>query len=228
MIVIYGQRWYGSAFPHQGQGIATRGFHIYYVPLIPTGQMWIVSRGDRMVRGVTTRWSWRAALPIFAFQWAVVAAVALGASVPVIGIPAVIAAVGLGIWGYIGSHPNNARARAAREMTAGVLGTGCPPELMEGPMLRELAQRLDTTWAQVCPGRPPEDVASLGPRDRREAALAYTMLTVRASYERGALAKTLRQQADQVLDQLDRTPSLPQGAPYRAEVQLPEATGSPE
>jgi hypothetical protein len=75
----------------------------------------------------------------------------------------------------------------------------------------------------VCPERPPEDVARLGPRDHGEAALAYTVLTVRASFETGALAKALRDQADQVLDALERTPQLPNGAPYRAEVRLPEA-----
>ncbi len=223
MIVIYGQRWYGRAFAHGEAGIATRGFHIYYVPLIPTGQMWVVARGDRSVRGIPTRWSWRAALPIFAVQWTLIAALAIAAENALLGVPLAIAAAAAGIWAYVGSHPSNARVRAARELTAGVLGTGCPPELLPRDVLRDLASRLDTTWAQVCPERPPEDVASLGPRDRREAALAYTLLTVRASYEHGALARSLRVQAEQVLDALARTPQLPQGSPYRAEVQLPEA-----
>jgi hypothetical protein len=223
VIVIWGHRWYGQAFPREGQGIATRGFHIYYVPLIPLGQMWITQRGDGMVRGMTTRWSWRAAMPVFAFQWSVIGALIASAS-PVVGLPLVAGAIALGVWGFRGSHPRGKREQERRELTAAVLGTGCPPELIERGMLRELAPRLDTAWGQVSPDRSPEDCASLGPRDRREAALAYTLLTVRGHIEGGGLAKTLHDQAGRVLDALERTPMLPQGDPYRGDVLLPEQT----
>lgn len=223
MIVIWGHRWYGRGFPRDGAGIATRGFHIYYVPLIPLGQMWITHRGDGVVRGMTTRWSWRAAAPVFAIQWTLIAALIASAS-PLVGLPLVAGTLALGVWGFRGSHARGKRDQSRRELTAGVLGTGCPAELMERGVLRGLAPQLDTAWGKVSPDRSPEDCASLGPRDRREAALAYTLLVVRAYCERGALAKTLHGHAERVLDSLERTPTLAQGDPYRGDVLLPESS----
>lgn len=224
MIVIYGQRWYGRGYPAGEQGLATRGLHIYYVPLIPTGQMWITARGNGMVRGVPTKFSWRAAMPIFAVQWTMFAACAIAPAAPVFGIGVAIAAAAAGIWGYLHTHPNTKRARMAREITSGVLGMNCPPELIAKPVLRQLTPGLDKLWSQVS-DRPPEDVASLGPRDRREASVAYTLLVVRANLEGGGLGKSLNDQAGKILDAIDRTPQLPQGAPYRAEVTVPDQAG---
>jgi hypothetical protein len=225
MIIVHGSRWYGQAFERGEQCVKTRCYHLYFLPLIPLSQMWITRRvGDQLV-GIPIRWSWSAALSVVGLPWGALLALIIGAAVaPVAAIPV----IGLVLVGWIAalraSQTVGRRADAGRDLAATVLRTGCPPELLSDPMAPMIAGDLDQAWAKACPDRSPEDVAALGPRDLGEAALAYTLLAVRARLERGALAATLRERAERVVVALERTPSLPEGAPYRAELKLPDAS----
>jgi len=225
VIIVYGNRWYGSAYARGEAGLATRCFHIYYIPLIAHEQMWVTHRAGGRLYGFQTKWSWRAALPPVALQWGMAAAAICGAAIsPIVAVPVMIAAIAGWFWGYNGSRSVHGREAKKRELSARVLKTGCPVPLLPARVARAIASDLDESWGKECPDRSPEDVAALGPRDQQEAALAYTLLAVRASFERGPLAKTLSERAEKVIDAIEKTPQLPEGAPYRAEVKLPETT----
>jgi hypothetical protein len=225
VIIVYGNRWYGNAFARGGAGLATRCFHLYYVPLFPHEQMWVTERRGGRLFGFQTRWSWRAAMPQVAIQWGAAAAGIAGAAItPFAALPVIAGAIALWFWGHAGANPSGARDAKRRELSARVLGTGCPPELLPERVARALSSDLDESWAKASPDRSPEDVAQLGPRDQHEGALAFTIFAVRAQFERGERAATLRARAEQVLDAMEKAPSLPEGAPYRAELKLPETS----
>ena len=225
MIIIWGHRWYGRGFPRGPHHVATRGFHVWYIPIIPGKQLWITAVGGGQVRGLPVKWSWRAAMPVFAIQWGAIAAGIAAASIaPIAALPVFGGALAAWLWGWKGSHPGGKREEQRRSLTQKMLGTGCPDHLFAPEFVRDVAPKLDKLWGDAIPDRSPEDVAALGPRHQYEAALAYTLLAVRAQLERGELAAKLRARAEQVLDALEKTPSLPEGAPYRAEVRLPETT----
>jgi hypothetical protein len=226
VIIIWGHRWYGRAFQRGEQGLATRAFHLWYVPLIPERQLWVLSENERGLRGTATRWSLRALLPVFALPWGGIAALVAGAAIaPVAALPVGGGALAAWVWGLRANRTKGGRDDQKRALTHRMIGTSCPAELFTADFARAVAPKLDDLWAQACPDRSPEDVAALGPRDRREAALAYTTLAVRAQLETGERAARLRALAEKVVEALERTPAMPDGAPYRAEVRLPESAG---
>jgi hypothetical protein len=222
MIIIYGWRWYGLAFARGGHGAKTKSFHVFYIPFVPYQQMWVVQEGGGRLRGIPIRWSWRAALTTVGLPWAAIATSIAAAISPFAAVPVGAAALAGWIWAMKGARAATGREAQRRELTARVLHTNCPPMLLTDAMAGMVSNDLDGAWANACPDRSPEDVAALGPRDQHEAALAFTLLSVRARLERGELADQLRDRAEQVIDALARMPTLPEGAPYRAELRLPE------
>jgi len=224
MIIIYGTRWYGFAFARGGHGAKTKSFHLFYIPLLPLEQMWVVHQGNGRLRGLPIRWSWRAALSTVGLSWGAIAALIVGSAIaPVAAVPVIAGAAAGWIWAMKGSATASGREEQRRALTARVLHTNCPPALFTDALAGMTSNDLDAAWAKACPDRSPEDVAALGPRDQAEAALAFTLLSVRARREQGELARTLADRAERVIDALERMPTLPEGAPYRAELKLPES-----
>jgi len=223
VIIIYGWRWYGLAFARAGHGAKTKAFHVFYIPFLPLGQMWVTQEGGGRLRGFPMKWSWPAALLTVGVQWGLIATAIAGSALGVFGaIPMIAGTIAAMVWAFKRTAKPTGRAARGRDLTAEVLGTNCPVELLPDSIAGMASIDLDGVWAKQCPDRSPEDVAALGPRDHTEGALAYTLLAVRARRERGELSAKLADRADQILDALERTPTLPQGAPYRAELQLPE------
>jgi len=105
MIVFYGTRLYGKVDQLDDTGIhvATKFFHIYWIPLIPTASTLILSKTDDGWNGLPIPFSFKsllaawgrlACIPLFA--------VGLGETIeePLIGIPIVLASIGF----FIGSY----------------------------------------------------------------------------------------------------------------------------
>lgn len=63
MVIIWGQRMYGRVDRFAGSHVATRFFHLYYLPLIPLSS-WLVfeERGDGDFVGVQVPMQWRSVL----------------------------------------------------------------------------------------------------------------------------------------------------------------------
>jgi hypothetical protein len=54
-MAIYGVRWYGKVHAHGEQYIATRFFHLNFLPLIPLGSMWVISEQEHQVGSKTEK-----------------------------------------------------------------------------------------------------------------------------------------------------------------------------
>jgi hypothetical protein len=222
VLIVYGWRWYGNAFARRGHGARTKGFHVFYIPFVPMGQMWVTDQVGNRLRGMPMKWSWKAAISTVGLQWGAIAAGIASSITPLAAVPVIGGAIAGWAWAFKGTRSPTGRDELRRALTAEVLHTQCPPELLSDQVSGMAQIDLDSAWADACPDRSPEDVAAMGPRDRREAALAYTLLTVRARNEKGARAEKLRARAEQVIDALEKAPALPEGSPYRGEMKLPE------
>lgn len=123
MVVIYGTRNYGTIQNEDGSLDATQFFHIYYLPLIPTGSAY---EGRSL--------AWRSVLVAYARIWGIIALIAtlayaiggldhavtrsgvLAATVPPLLVAWVVAAA----WLWIGKRPdtNAGFGLKARMLTA--------------------------------------------------------------------------------------------------------------
>src|SRR5687767_14925528 len=77
MIVVYGTRHYGRIDSYFGEYGAVRCVHLFFLPLIPIGWMWIRFRDEDGVRGHGMRVPWRALLSAYAQTWGVGAGIVL-------------------------------------------------------------------------------------------------------------------------------------------------------
>ena len=146
---------------------------------------------------------------------------ARGSISPVAGAVVAVAALALGVTAYRKTSIRPGRDTVAAELVRGRARDPCPPRLMARRAAVAMRPGLEDAWARRCPDRPPEDVATLGPRDRAEAALAYMLLSLSAqTVTARRRRRELLDRAERVLDALDRAPATPAGAPYRAEIQV--------
>ncbi len=103
-MVIYGSRLYGKVDVVPGLGhVATKFFHIDYVPLVPTETWLVTQQSGKSWRGVKVGLS---AKSVFV-AWARAVALLVGVVTPVIGVAAVV-----------GPHPDATAAVVAGVVTA--------------------------------------------------------------------------------------------------------------
>jgi hypothetical protein len=224
MIVIYGTRFYGQVDSYEGQHQLTKFFHIYYVPLIPVGTLWVTRELDRGYSGHAVQMSGKSVLAGYARVWGPVAAIAAIAAGSVGGIVAAAALAGVSVWTWTWHSVRNARERRRSDFHLLAFGTRCDPLKMEDELASVLAANVAERWAQVANGSTPEDVARLGAADPTQAVLAYASLRLAARLAPGEHARKARDASERILDAIKDGDAMLEGGPYRStgQPQLPE------
>jgi len=227
MIVIYGTRFYGQVDSHGGQRQLTKFFHVYYVPLVPVGTIWVTRELDRGYNGHAVQMSGRSVVAGYARVWGPIAALGAIATGSVGCIVAASAVAALSIWSWTWHSVRGARERRRSDFHLLAFGTRCDPLKMENQLASVLQADVAERWAQVADGSTPEDIARLGAANPAQAVLAYASLRLAARLAPGGHARKAREDSDRILDAIrDGDPAL-DGGPYRsaAQPQLPAGAG---
>jgi len=227
MIVIYGTRFYGQVDGHAGQHQLTKFFHIYYVPLVPVGTMWVTRSVAGGYNGHAVRRSGRSILAGYARVWGPIAAIGAAAAGSVGGVIAAGALAAMSIWTWTWRSMRGERERRRSDFNLLAFGTRCDPLNMEDGLASVLAAEVAARWAQVADGSTPEDIARLGAANPAQAVLAYASLRLAARLAPATHARDALAASERILDaSRDANPAL-EGGPYRsaAQPQLPPGTG---
>lgn len=227
MIVIYGTRWCGEVDSHEGQRQLTRFFHIYYVPIVPVGTMWVARDLNEGFNGHAVAMSGRSVVAGYARVWGPVAAFGAIAFGSAGGFLAAGALLGLSAWSWTWRSVRGARERRRSDFHAAAFGTRCDPLRMDHELASVLQFQIAERWAQVADGRTPEDVARLGAANPDQAILAYASLRLAARLAPAEHARKAREQSERVLDALKELDEAAlEGGPYRSatQAQLPEGS----
>ena len=224
MIVIYGTRFYGEVDNHGGQRQLTKFFHIYWVPLVPVGTLWVTRDLEDGYGGHAVAMSGRSVVAGYARVWGPVAAIGAIAAGSVGGFIAAGALVALSAWTWSWRSIRGARERRRSDFHLLAFGTRCDPINMDARLASVLQADVAERWAQVSDGNTPEDVARLGAANPAQAVLAYASLRLAARLAPGEHARAARDASERVLDSLKDTNSAAlEGGPYRSSMpaQLP-------
>jgi len=227
VIIFYGTRRYGVVDRHQGEYAATRFFHIYWLPLIPLGSLWVTDDDVESVRGVPIGLELRSVAAAYGRTWGVVAAIALFVSGGVAGIAGGVAVAAGSAASWLWRSQRSERLRRRSDLMRAATGVGCSPRSLPRQTAGILGSELDDAWQRALPERAPEDVARDGAASPGEAALAYATLALRARAVGGTRGKKLHALAERILD-APPEPAAGDGDPYRlpADVRASIATRS--
>jgi hypothetical protein len=228
MIVIYGTRFYGEVDNHGGQRQLTKFFHIYWVPLVPIGTMWVTRDVEGGHNGHPVAMSGRSIVAGYARVWGPVAGIAAAMAGSVGGLVAAGGLIALSMWTWTWRSVRSARERRRSDFHLLAYGTRCDPLNMDAQLAAVLQADVAERWAQVSEGNTPEDVARLGAATPAQAVLAYASLRLAARLAPGEHARTARDASERVLDALKDSNELAlEGGPYRstAQGQLPPGVG---
>jgi hypothetical protein len=218
MFIIYGSRHYGQIDTQGGQFQLTRFAHIYWLPLIPIGTLWVTGQVGDGYQGHTVGWSARSVLAGYARTWGPIIAVIAAVQGTLNGILTAVILAALTAWTWTWHARKGAREQRRGDVHAAAFGTRCDPLSMPRELAYSLRSDIDKRWAQASQGRTPEDLARMGTADPAQAALAYAALRLAARTSVGAAAKQLRALSEKLLDIAARPAVAPTfGGPYRAE-----------
>ena len=227
MIVIYGTRFYGQIDSYGGERQLTKFFHIYYVPLVPVGTLWVTRALDRGYNGHAVQMNGRSVVAGYARVWGPIGVIGAIATGGVGGFLAAGAAAALSIWSWTWHSVRSARERRRSDFNRLAFGTRCDPLKMEDQLASVLQADVADRWAQVADGSTPEDVARLGAANPAQAVLAYASLRLAARLAPGDHARVAREASDRILDAIKDGDAALEGGPYRSsgQAQLPAGMG---
>src|ERR1051326_9165890 len=177
MIIIYGHRAYGRVDEHDGEYLQTTFAHVYYLPLVPTGSMWVTRDGRDGTFGLKIPLDGKSVLAAYLRTWALVLAI-----VPFVVAPSLVTGVGglallalsLYSWTWRGLRGVLARKRGDFNLLA--YGTRCEPRRIGADTRARLTAALEARHAKRPEQRPVEEIARFGATDLDEAVIAYGLL----------------------------------------------------
>lgn len=181
MIVIYGHRSYGAVDEQGGQYAVTRFAHIYYMPLFPTGSVWMTGPA----KGIEIGLHGKSVLAAYCRTWGLLAAIVLvgmgltGAGILDALIGLAIGGASIASWSWSKRRTEDAKLRG--NLNALAFGTYCAPELMRGPLRQHMEIEMNRRQQVAEKARPPEDVARFGTRDLGELVRSYGVLSLHGS-----------------------------------------------
>jgi hypothetical protein len=224
VLIIFGTRHYGMVDRHAGQYACTRVFHLYYLPIIPLGTMWVTAEHGDAVSGHKVAFYGRSIAAAFLRPWGLAFGIIgglgsigelddgrIGSGVGLLVVAATLLA--LAIWSFRQRTVRGVRAHRERDMTRAAFGTACDPKYLPRSVVDALTSSIENDWARVAQGRTPGDVARLGPSSPDQALLAWALLRLRALTTPGAERARLLADAARIVDGIHE--SAPLGGPYR-------------
>ncbi len=226
-MIIYGVRPYGTVDAYGGEHAETSFFHIWFVPLIPTGSRWITGQTADGSTGYTLGLLGRSVLAGYLRVWGPIVALStfaagVGGNLPLLVISALTIAATVWTWRWRNLRGEAAIRRSDFNLVA--FGTRCEPRRMDKELQSAFKQTLDERWAELEPDRTPNDIARHGTKDPNEAIVAYGLLRL-AGAMRGRAGREEEADADRILDGAQSALAVGEG-PYREGVQERSVTGS--
>ena len=216
-VIIYGSHEYGKVDEHAGEYAVTRFFHLWWLPLFPTGSTWIAGRTSEGAYGHGIKLHGKSVLAGYLRVWGPL--VALGNAIAVLETPglghaiATLVSIALVAWTWSWRSLRTERARRRSDFNFVAFGVRCEPRRMR-PEQRALVKRdLEARWQAQKPDGSPNDVARHGAKDPAQAVLAYGLLRLAAA-ERGRAGAAEDGEADAILDGT-QVPSGIVDGPYR-------------
>jgi hypothetical protein len=217
MIVIYGTRYFGEVDRCAGQCQLTRFVHVYYMPIVPVGTMWVRGNVDGERTAHAVQMSGRSIVAGYARMWGPLGALAALATASIGGVVAAAGLVALCAWSWTWRSVRGERERRRSDFHQLAFGTRCDPLQMEPALATVLQADVATRWAQVSDGNTPDDIARLGAANPAQAVLAYASLRLAARLAPASHARAALDASERVLDALKDTNELAlEGGPYRA------------
>ena len=213
MIVWFGTRAAGKVDQRDGQYAVTRFAHVYFLPLIPTGSIWVTQEGV----GHDIKLSWKSVIAGYARTWSLV----LGALGILWGGPAFIAAIGAVAVGALSLAWRDVQGDSAkRKSDLNLLGFGtrCEPKLLTDGIAETLRKECDERWALLANGQSPGDVARFGTDDIDRASAAYAVLRLHALTMPRDKAAEAEADAKRIADGVRDKLQISDGGPYRSAV----------
>jgi hypothetical protein len=182
MIIIYGHRAYGRVDEYGGEYVQTSFAHVYFIPLFPTGSMWVTRETpDGGKLGLEIPLDGKSVLAAYLRTWGIVLAAVPFMVAPgvVTGLTAVaLVALSLYAWTWRGLRGVLARKRSDFNLLA--YGTRCEPAKMPSETRVKITAAIEARHAKLPGQRPVEDVARFGATDLDEAVVAYGLLRLAA------------------------------------------------
>src|SRR5688572_612709 len=141
MIIIFGTRHYGMVDRHVGQYAVTRVFHLYYLPILPLGTMWVTAKNGDALSGHKVSFYGRSIAAAFLRPWGIGVGVLCG----LLGIGALqrgdtgggigflVAAAtlaALAFWSFRQRDVRDERASRERDLARAAFGTSCDPKYL--------------------------------------------------------------------------------------------------
>lgn len=217
MVVIYGARNYGSVDACGGEHAQTQFFHVYWLPLVPTGSSWVTGPRPDGTNAHGIKLYGKSVLSGYLRVWGPIVAIGnliAGLDTGRVGhlIVAAIAVV-LAAWSWSTRTLRGAQAQRRSDFNYVAFGTRCEPKRMLPAHRAACKKQLDERWRELAPRRSPNEIAQHGADGAAEAVLAYGLLRL-SSLDRGGAADA--EGADRILAGRFDAPSSDDG-PYRAQ-----------
>jgi len=216
VVVFYGARNYGSVDACGGEHAQTQFFHVYWLPLVPTGSSWVTGPRPDGTNAHGIKLYGKSVLSGYLRVWGPIVAIGnliAGLDTGRVGhlIVAAIAVV-LAAWSWSTRTLRGAQAQRRSDFNYVAFGTRCEPKRMLPAHRAACKKQLDERWRELAPRRSPNEIAQHGADGAAEAVLAYGLLRL-SSLDRGGAADA--EGADRILAGRFDAPSSEDG-PYRA------------
>jgi hypothetical protein len=218
MIVIYGWRTMGSVDEIDDQYALTKFFHLFWLPIVPYGSVWITDHGSRS--GHPIKLYGKSVVAGYARWWGLIGAglcsliAAQTSAATSVGCWILAAAlVGTAAWSWRWGRLHGEHSRKLSDANLAAFNTRCEPRLMTDEMANELRGTTGRMWAEVADGKTPSDIARFGAIDNRQATLAYAQLRLSALKLHRMSAREAEQDALRIIESVRELPAV---EPYRS------------
>lgn len=200
-VLIYGTRDYGRVDEHANEYAHTRFFHLWFLPIFPTGSTWITGEAATGPLGHQIKLYGKSVAACYLRVWGPVIALltavgGLQGHLPVLVVAAAMIAGTVWSWTWLRVRGRAAVRRSDFNYVA--FGMRCEPKRLPKELRAELKAHLDRRWDAAKPERSPNEIAKHGAANADEAALAYGLLRL-AAVERDKAASTANAEADRIL-----------------------------
>lgn len=177
------ERVFGKIDEHGGELAASTFLHLWFLPLLPTGSVWISSSSSRSM-AQPIRWHWRSIAAGYLRTWAPLTWMVgfLVDSTAGYGFAAAGLALFVWAWSWRMAHRRGTRLRNDFDLVA--LGSQCPPEHLAPEDCEQLLASKQRDFAALVADRTPEDIARFGSPSTDELLAAYAVLRLAAALRR--------------------------------------------
>lgn len=177
------RRVFGKVDEYGGELAASTFLRIWFLPLLPTGSVWI-SSADACAMARPIRWHWRSIAAAYLRTW-----------VPLVwffgfvddsnaGYAASGVALALYAWSWTWRMAHRRRDQLRSDFDLVALGSQCPPARLPREESKALLAHKQAELAAIAGDRTPEDIARFGSAEVDELIAAYAVLRLVAAQRR--------------------------------------------